>query len=42
MTGRWSEDLASFTGRVGTAHSENEIVTLTRISTSVPPASSIR
>jgi hypothetical protein len=35
MTGHWSEDLTSLTGRKGTAHSENELVTMTRVSTSV-------
>jgi hypothetical protein len=39
MTGRWSQDLVSV-GRVGNVYSENELVTMTRTSTSPTPASS--
>lgn len=39
MTGRWAEDLTFLTGRIGTAHTENELLTMTRVSTSVLPAS---
>lgn len=32
MTGAWSEDSTSYTGRRGTAHTVNELVTMTRVS----------
>ncbi len=32
MTGGWSEDSTSYTGRRGTSHTVNELVTMTRIS----------
>jgi hypothetical protein len=41
MTGRWAQDLTSLTGRIGAAHTENELVTMTRVSTSVLPASAV-
>ena len=37
MTGRWSEDLNSLSWRVGTAHTENELVTMHRTA-NVPAA----
>jgi len=37
MTGRWSEDLTLFSGRKGTAHTEQELVTMTRVSTITRP-----
>lgn len=38
MTGRWSQDYASVYFRIGNAKMENELVTMTRTSTSVTPA----
>lgn len=35
VAGGWSEDLTSFIGRKGTAHTENEVVTMSRRSSSV-------
>jgi hypothetical protein len=32
MTGRWSEDLTSLVFRIGTAHTDNELATMKRIS----------
>jgi hypothetical protein len=32
MTGRWSEDLTSLVFRMGTAHTDNELATMKRIS----------
>jgi hypothetical protein len=32
MAGRWSEDSTSYTGRRGSAHTVNELVTMTRVS----------
>jgi hypothetical protein len=31
MTGRWAEDFTSLAGRLGTAHTKNELVTITRV-----------
>jgi hypothetical protein len=42
MTGKWSEDLTSFAGRNGTAHTEYELVTMSRRSLNVLPVSAIR
>ena len=42
MTGRFSEDLAFLTWRIGTAHRENELVTMTRLSSNTQPASANR
>jgi hypothetical protein len=42
MTGRWSEDLTFLTWRIGTAHTENEFVAMTRLSSITPPASANR
>jgi hypothetical protein len=42
MTGRWAQDLTFLTGRRGTAHTENEVVTMSRFSSNVLPASAIR
>jgi hypothetical protein len=42
MTGHFAEDFKSFTGRVGTAHTENELVTMSRRSLNVPTVSAIR
>jgi hypothetical protein len=39
MTGRWSQDYASVYFRIGNAKMENELVTMTRTSTSAGPAS---
>ncbi len=42
MTGRFSEDLTFLTGRIGTAHTENELVAMTRLSANTLPASANR
>jgi hypothetical protein len=42
MTGRFSEDLTFLTGRIGTAHTENEFVAMTRLSANTLPASANR
>ena len=42
MTGRWSEDLTFLTWRIGTAHTENELVAMTRLSSNTLPASANR
>jgi hypothetical protein len=42
MTGRFSEDLTFLTGRIGTAHTENELVAMTRLSSNTLPASANR
>jgi hypothetical protein len=42
MTGRWSEHLALFTFRNGTADTDNELVTMTQTSTSAKTASAPR
>jgi hypothetical protein len=42
MSGRWSEHLALFTFRVGTADTENELVTMTQTSKSARAASTMR
>ena len=42
MTGRFSEDLTFLTGRIGTAHTENEFVAMTRLPSNTLPASANR
>lgn len=42
MTGRWSSLFTSLVGRRGTVHTENELLTMARASTSVRPPSAIR
>jgi hypothetical protein len=37
MTGRFSEDLRSFTWRIGTAHTDNEFVAMRRVSSNAMP-----
>lgn len=39
MTGRWAQDMTFPGGRKGTAHTENELVTMSRRSSNVLPAS---
>lgn len=39
MTGRWSQHLTSLYFRIGKADTENELVTMTQVSTAVTPAS---
>jgi hypothetical protein len=41
MTGHWSQLDTPLVGPTGTVHTENEIVTMTRVTTSALPASAI-
>ncbi len=42
MTGRWSEDLTFLTWRIGTAHIENDLLAMRRMSSNTLPASANR